>query len=290
MGLLSQLGETLSYEDSKKLFQEIKQKGLIQFLKLYHKFHLKKLANPPVLWGDEIEFHIINLNPKTKEAKIQCDISYIYKKFAEINEKETQEFEIQPEYGAWMLETVPNLPFKYCCDLVPVIKNMAIRREVIQSLLNENDMIFTIPVFPLLGTPHSFLKTNEIPSNEDHKTNETINGFDSFDKKNPITHSIFIDDQIINSHPRFPALTKNIRERRGEKVMIKVPLFIDEKTQTKESLEEPYPGFIYMDAMAFGMGNCCLQVTFSTRDIDHARFFYDQLAILAPLIVFFIFF
>ena len=73
--------------------------------------------------------------------------------------------------------------------------------------------------------------------------------------------------------------------------MIKVPLFIDEKTETKESLEEPYPGFIYMDAMAFGMGNCCLQVTFSTRDIDHARFFYDQLGILAPLIVFlFLFF
>ena len=175
MGLLSQMGETLSYEKSKQLFQEIKQNGLIQFLKLYQKFHLKKLANPPVLWGDEIEFHIINLNPKTKEAKIQCDISYVYKKFTEIAEKETQEFEIQPEYGAWMLETVPNLPFKYCCDLIPVIKNMAIRREVIQSILNENDMIFTIPVFPLLGTPHSFSKTNEIPSYEEYKSNETIN-------------------------------------------------------------------------------------------------------------------
>ena len=47
-------------------------------------------------------------------------------------------------------------------------------------------------------------------------------------------------------------------QRRGKKVEIKVPLFVDKKTNIEKTDEEPYPGFIYMDAMAFGMGNCCL--------------------------------
>ena len=315
MGLLSQLGETFTYEEAVQFFEEIKQKGLIQFLKLYAKFHEKKLPNPPVLWGDEIEFHLLNFDPERKEVKLQCNIDYIYKKFAEINKEQTQEFQIQPEYGAWMLETVPTLPFKYCCDFEPVLKNMTIRRKVIVSLLENNDMLFSIPVFPLMGTPNSFLKPqgsqmttpsvspklieqppnpqldlklqaaagdplNEANHNEEQKA-------DDKKKKNNnyASQSIFVSDEIINSHPRFPALTKNIRDRRGEKVNIRVPLFIDEKTNTEVTEEEPYPGFIYMDAMAFGMGNCCLQVTFSTKDIDSARFFYDQLGIMAPLIV-----
>ena len=48
-------------------------------------------------------------------------------------------------------------------------------------------------------------------------------------------------------------LTQNIRARRGEKVDIRIPIFKD--VNTPEDLEE-----IHMDAMAFGMGCCCLQV------------------------------
>lgn len=47
----------------------------------------------------------------------------------------------------------------------------------------------------------------------------------------------------------------------------------------------PSPGYVHMDAMAFGMGCCCLQVTFQARDLDESTFLYDQLAIIAPLMV-----
>jgi glutamate--cysteine ligase catalytic subunit len=40
-----------------------------------------------------------------------------------------------------------------------------------------------------------------------------------------------------------------------------------------------------MDCMAFGMGMCCLQVTFQARDIDESRYMYDQLAVLAPIML-----
>ena len=40
---------------------------------------------------------------------------------------------------------------------------------------------------------------------------------------------------------------------------------------------------VYMDAMGFGMGNCCLQVTMQAKDVDEARHLYDQLHAIAPL-------
>lgn len=42
---------------------------------------------------------------------------------------------------------------------------------------------------------------------------------------------------------------------------------------------------IHMDAMAFGMGNCCLQITFQAKDIDESRYMYDQLAVMAPIMM-----
>lgn len=38
-----------------------------------------------------------------------------------------------------------------------------------------------------------------------------------------------------------------------------------------------------MDAMAFGMGCCCLQVTFQAKDIAESRYLYDQLSVLSPI-------
>ncbi|RUS14789.1 glutamate-cysteine ligase catalytic subunit [Endogone sp. FLAS-F59071] len=45
------------------------------------------------------------------------------------------------------------------------------------------------------------------------------------------------------------------------------------------------PDHIYMDAMAFGMGCCCLQITFQACSIEEARRLYDQLATLGPIMV-----
>ena len=55
----------------------------------------------------------------------------------------------------------------------------------------------------------------------------------------------------------FHALTANIRARRGGRVAIRAPLFADTHTEPAALAEG-----IAMDAMAFGMGCCCLQVTF----------------------------
>ena len=45
------------------------------------------------------------------------------------------------------------------------------------------------------------------------------------------------------------------------------------------------PPTIHMDAMGFGMGSCCLQVTFQAENLTESRVLYDQLAVIAPLVV-----
>jgi len=76
----------------------------------------------------------------------------------------------------------------------------------------------------------------------------------------------------------FSCLTRNIRLRRGSNVDIRIPIFKDEKT-------DPNLKDIHMDAMAFGMGCCCLQVTFQARNLHEARCLYDQLATLSPVMM-----
>jgi hypothetical protein len=60
----------------------------------------------------------------------------------------------------------------------------------------------------------------------------------SNDIKGPIANSQYISDSIINPHPRFGALTRNIRLRKEGNVDIRVP-YDDDK-------------ILKMDAMAFG--------------------------------------
>lgn len=45
------------------------------------------------------------------------------------------------------------------------------------------------------------------------------------------------------------------------------------------------PDHIYLDAMGFGMGCCCLQITFQACNVQEARTVYDALVPIAPILV-----
>lgn len=53
--------------------------------------------------------------------------------------------------------------------------------------------------------------------------------------------------------------------------------FRTEGLKTEESQRAQMDDHIYMDAMGFGMGNSCLQVTFQASSICEAKHLYDQL-------------
>ena len=107
--------------------------------------------------------------------------------------------------------------------------------------------------------------------------------------KGEVANSLYTPDDVINPHFRFATLTRNIRLRRGGNVAINMPIFVDKNTiipsYEKERAEgrEALDGHIYMDSMAFGMGQCCIQCTFQAPDIDAARTLYDQFIPLAPI-------
>lgn len=119
----------------------------------------------------------------------------------------------------------------------------------------------------------------------------------------PKLRSQFVPDEIANPHIRFPTLAANVRARRGRKVDINVPIFRDERTPwpfqdpTVEYDRHDWPedddvrtgavaeNCVYMDAMAFGMGSCCLQITFQAKNVDEGRTMYDQLLPLGPIML-----
>ena len=86
-------------------------------------------------------------------------------------------------------------------------------------------------------------------------------------------------------------MTRNIRERRGSKVAINVPVFFDKHTPVPfksagQSVDSAaLDDHIYMDCMCFGMGMCCLQATFQAKELSDALRLYDHLAVLAPIMV-----
>ena len=115
--------------------------------------------------------------------------------------------------------------------------------------------------------------------------------------------SQFLPDEIANPHIRFPTLAANIRSRRGKKVEINVPVFKDKltpspwKDPTVNYDLHKWPedndvrngavkdDYVYMDGMAFGMGSCCLQITFQAKNIREGRILYDQLSPLGPILL-----
>lgn len=222
-----------------------------------------------LFYGDEIEYGLFRLDSEQRAA-------YLSLRGAEVRElldkregeerrgvAEAGKCTWHPEYGAWMVESTPAEPYSgFTADLRRVEINMRARRARLLAALHEDEIAPTVVVFPLLGVDGTALDDSGRP----------------FTPGGPYAESNLVPDEVINPHPRFGTLTRNIRVRRGSAVEINVPLFRDENTPESEDM-------IKMDAMAFGMGCCCLQVTFQCRDVAESRHVYDQLVVLAPIML-----
>ena len=281
MGLLT-VGKPLTPEETWRLSQYVREHGITQFLNNY--FKVKDLSNDELRYGDEIESGVFVVDLETREIRLSLRSAELR---AILTEKEkhcahqSEGCTWHPEFGAWMIESTPSKPYtNFAADLLRVERNMILRRSRLLSVLGPNEIAPTVTAFPLfgVGAPEAFIH-DALPFSAEFSASQ------------------YLPDYVINPHPRFGALTRNIRARRGEKVNILVPLFRD--THTPEFLPSHAAGaplsgghgsaeagpHIHMDCMAFGMGMCCLQVTFQARDIDESRYMYDQLAVLAPIML-----
>nr|POE80881.1 glutamate--cysteine ligase [Quercus suber] len=165
----------------------------------------------------------------------------------------------------------------------PTATDDEVRRSIAKDHMYGNEYPITLTTFPLLGDRKSV--TPYYPPSGSK------------------LRSQFVPDEIANPHIRFPTLAANIRSRRGRKVELNVPVFHDEKTP--RPWKDPTVDYdlhnwpedddvrngaakddhIYMDAMAFGMGSCCLQITFQAKGIEEGRKMYDQLSPIGPILL-----
>ncbi|KAK9459996.1 glutamate-cysteine ligase-domain-containing protein [Lipomyces oligophaga] len=291
MGLLS-LGTPLPWSEQ-KYSDHVRQHGIQQFLHIWK--NTKDTKGNLLLWGDEVEYMVVSLDDKNKRALLSLRQAQILKAL-EIHESEVRKYEdehhvpegdriptFHPEYGRYMLEATPGYPYSASFDdLLNVEKNMNKRRAIAIDHMHSNEFPVTLASFPRLGAPGQFTDPYYPPTG-------------------PASRSFFLPDELINPHARFPTLTANIRERRGSKVAINLPIFKDKLTPSpfidptipfdRKIFPEDanakdgaaLPDHIYMDSMGFGMGCCCLQITFQATDIDEARKLYDMLAPLSPI-------
>jgi len=220
MGLLK-VGTPKTWKDSKPKLSYIRKAGVKQFISTYNR--VKDLKGDELFWGDEIEYGIFILDSEHKRIRLSLRAREVMDM---LNEKEDQHLHRQegckwvPEYGAWMVEATPMRPYSgFVTDLLRVERSMRLRRKRIMSVLDDNEIAPTVTVFPLLGT-----------LGDDGSIPKTSVGGEK-------TQSAYIGDGIINPHPRFGTLSANIRQRRGEKVCIRVPLYRDKNTPEYKNLQ-----------------------------------------------------
>ena len=208
MGLLK-VGTPKTWKDSKANLGYIRKAGIKQFISTYNR--VKNLKGDELLWGDEIEYGIFSLEKDNKKIRLSLraeEIMNILNKKEEDNLHRQEGCKWVPEYGAWMVESTPNRPYSgYVTDLLRVERSMRLRRKRMLSVLKEDEIAPTVTIFPLLGTLGD---DGSVPAT-------SVGGVK--------TESEYIGDGIINPHPRFGTLSSNIRQRRGEKVCIRVPLY-----------------------------------------------------------------
>uniref|UniRef100_A0AAX7VHJ1 Glutamate--cysteine ligase n=1 Tax=Astatotilapia calliptera TaxID=8154 RepID=A0AAX7VHJ1_ASTCA len=277
MGLLSQ-GSPLNWEETRKYADHIRKHGIIQFLNIYNK--LKDRQKDVLKWGDEVEYMLVEFDDKDEKVRLVLNggdvLATLQDQGENINPNHPTLW--RPEYGSYMIEGTPGQPYGGTMSEFNTVEgNMRKRRREASSVLNPRETLCTVTAFPRLGCP-GFTKPEYRPT----------------PVETGVSKSLFFPDEAINRHPRFSTLTRNIRHRRGEKVVINVPIFKDKCTPSPfveefpeddgEAARAALPDHIYMDAMGFGMGNCCLQVTFQACSIDEARYLYDQLATFCPIV------
>ncbi|KAG8735686.1 hypothetical protein FRC10_010275 [Ceratobasidium sp. 414] len=291
MGLLF-LGTPLSWEEGKQHADYIREHGVTQFLNIWRK--LKDREGDNLLWGDEIEYMVVSYDDENKNARLSLRQSEILAQLQEVvldlcNGSPASAGSVptfHPEYGRYMLESTPGSPYNGTVpNLLAVEKNMRYRRKLAKAYLKPHEVPMTLTSFPRLGVREVFTDPPTDPAGA------------------VSSHSLFLPEEVTNPHARFPTLTANIRRRRGSKVAINVPIYFD--TNTPRPFIDPTipwdrniypedheardgaakPDHIYMDAMGFGMGCCCLQITFQACNVAEARTVYDALVPVAPILM-----
>jgi glutamate--cysteine ligase catalytic subunit len=90
----------------------VREHGILQFLNIYNT--VKSRENDCLMWGDEIEYHIIRFDDEDKTVKVSLTAEKILADLADTDAKALADggplSAWHPEFGSWMVEGVCSDP------------------------------------------------------------------------------------------------------------------------------------------------------------------------------------
>jgi len=146
----------LRFDESLPWLRYVRTHGVLQLIAVLER--LGKEKSDKLLWGDEIEYHVVALDEAARTVRLCLRAPELLK---ELNAKEEthgrsdgfgEASSWHPEYAAWMLESTPRVPYGgYTADLCRVEASMRLRRARLAGALRPGEAALTIPAFPLVG-------------------------------------------------------------------------------------------------------------------------------------------
>lgn len=154
MGLLSE-GEPLSWEDTHKYADHVRQHGVEQFVHLYNRLNARR--GDVLKWGDEIEYFVIRIDDATKTAKVSMRAEELLHRLQEPEREAAASGEAlkslwRPEYSSYCIEGTPGAPYSgqiSCFNEVEL--NMKFRRDEVERMLKDDEILVSMSIFPRLG-------------------------------------------------------------------------------------------------------------------------------------------
>lgn len=264
MGLLVGESETIiPYNQSKRHQKLIRKNAALQLVELIERFKgFVKPAEEEHKYGTEAEAYV--LNKVTIDGKQVYTVNIDTPDYIKLNNTEHQEYlDIKEEFSAWMVEVLPRKPFTSKLDYQELLQHFRyITHNLTNSAEDEAKLLISGSILPHMGT----LKYYVTPDMK-------VIPFEEREALNHVSGSTTFLDSTITNHSRFRGLTYNVKTRRGAKPEIQVPIYKDINTQDNQFIS---------DHFGYGMGCLALQVTFSCKSMDDARFLYDQLHVFGP--------
>ena len=131
MGFLTVNGHLMTYDEYKHLINLYRAHGILQFMRLYNIHKDREIALENLHWGEEIEYSLYAFDVANKRVQLSCDADDIIndftaksevfanfsdseeeeKSYQELTDMERPDFKLLPEFGNWMIEAVPNVPY-----------------------------------------------------------------------------------------------------------------------------------------------------------------------------------
>lgn len=254
----------LTYAQSKPHFKKVIKNAANQLAVLFDKFKGETKSHEDALYfGTETEVHV--LIPRKYKGEVVYSVTENVRDYVNyLREVHSDKLRLEFEMGSWMLEVIPRNAFTRFLDINEIyqhFKYISVSMDEKQVELDK-EMIFSSPSpLPHAGTLTYWVDKdgNTIPMEERQALNK-------------LSGSTTFLDFTIAKNLRALKWCENMIERRGNNPTITLPLFQDKNTTLKE---------VTLDHLGYGSGCCALQSTYSSVDMEAARFLYDQISIMS---------